>query len=157
MPSPRSDPPAADEPAALGDTRGLTSTGGCFFEHEARRFLAISRHVLHDAPSDHAPDRIEITVRTDTHNLAQLATLSILPNRGAMPPAAVVHAFGPQHLALGDDLFDLDARLAMPGFTLGVHSSRMDMATRDTAQDEAPGLNRAWCDDVPMALTEPTP
>jgi hypothetical protein len=36
---------------------------------------------------------------------------------------------------------------------LGVHSSRMDMATRDAAQDESLGLNCAWYTDVLMTLT----
>ena len=37
---------------------------------------------------------------------------------------------------------------------LGVHSSRMDMATRDAAQDESLGLNCAWYADVLMTLDE---
>lgn len=37
---------------------------------------------------------------------------------------------------------------------LGVHSSRMDMATRDAAQDESLGLNCAWYADVLTALTQ---
>ena len=37
---------------------------------------------------------------------------------------------------------------------LGVHSSRMDMATRDAAQDESLGLNCAWYADVLMPLTD---
>lgn len=36
---------------------------------------------------------------------------------------------------------------------LGVHSSRLDMATRDAAQDESLGLNCAWYADVLMTLT----
>jgi S1-C subfamily serine protease len=36
---------------------------------------------------------------------------------------------------------------------LGVHSSRMDMSTRDMAQDESLGLNCAWYADVLMTLT----
>jgi len=36
---------------------------------------------------------------------------------------------------------------------LGVHSSRMDMATRDATQDESLGLNCAWYADVLMTLT----
>lgn len=36
---------------------------------------------------------------------------------------------------------------------LGVHSSRMDMASRDAAQDESLGLNCAWYADVLMTLT----
>jgi hypothetical protein len=38
---------------------------------------------------------------------------------------------------------------------LGVHSSRMDMATRDAVLDESLGLNCAWYADVLIALTEP--
>jgi S1-C subfamily serine protease len=37
---------------------------------------------------------------------------------------------------------------------LGVHSSRMDMATRDQVQDESLGLNCAWYADVLMTLTD---
>jgi hypothetical protein len=40
---------------------------------------------------------------------------------------------------------------------LGVHSSRMDMATRDAAQDESLGLNCAWYADVLMTLTTGAP
>lgn len=36
---------------------------------------------------------------------------------------------------------------------LGVHSTRMDMHTRDRAQDESLGLNCAWYADVLMRLT----
>ncbi|EYC51421.1 hypothetical protein AZ34_10210 [Hylemonella gracilis str. Niagara R] len=39
---------------------------------------------------------------------------------------------------------------------LGVHSTRMDMRTRDQVQDESLGLNCAWYADVLMVLTEPT-
>lgn len=38
---------------------------------------------------------------------------------------------------------------------LGVHSTRMDMRTRDSAIDEMLGLNCAWYADVLMALTQP--
>jgi hypothetical protein len=36
---------------------------------------------------------------------------------------------------------------------LGVHSTRMDMSTRDQAQDESLGLNCAWYADVLVTLT----
>lgn len=36
---------------------------------------------------------------------------------------------------------------------LGVHSSRMDMASRDTALDESLGLNCAWYADILLTLT----
>lgn len=37
---------------------------------------------------------------------------------------------------------------------LGVHSSRLDMATRDPVEDEALGLNCAWYSDVLLTLSE---
>lgn len=43
---------------------------------------------------------------------------------------------------------------APPGWQLlGVHSARMDMRTRDHAQDESLGLNSAWYADALQALT----
>jgi hypothetical protein len=239
----------AQDEALFGVTRvltfvgsqGLTSASGFFFERDGRLFLVTSRHVLFDAPSGHAPDRIEINLHTDASDLTQLATLSILLHldgltqwrqardsggevdvatleidRDAMPAGCVVRAFGPQHLAVGYDLFGLGDRLVIPGFPLGffdtvhhlpvvrqasvascygvrfqglgyfltdarmhrgcsgspvlarmeaggagrprwcllgVHSSRMDMATRDLALDESLGLNCAWYADVLMTLT----
>jgi Trypsin-like peptidase domain len=41
----------------------------------------------------------------------------------------------------------------LPWQLLGVHSSRMDMRTRDVTEDEALGLNCAWYADVLMTLT----
>lgn len=49
-----------------------------------------------------------------------------------------------------------DARSAaspLPWQLLGVHSTRMDMRTRDHAQDESLGLNCAWYADVLLPLT----
>jgi len=222
-------------------TRGLTSASGFFFERDARLYLVTSRHVLFDAPSGHTPDRIEIDVHTDARDLTQRATLSILLHRdgleawhqardsggevdvaaleldrSAMPAGSVLRAFGPRHLAVRFDQFEVGDRLAIPGFPLGffdtvhhlpvvrqasiasyygirfqglglfltdarmhrgssgspvlarvdapgadgarwcllgVHSSRMDMASRDAAQDESLGLNCAWYADVLMTLT----
>jgi hypothetical protein len=42
----------------------------------------------------------------------------------------------------------------LPWKLLGVHSARMDMATRDLQQDETLGLNCAWYADILMTLTE---
>jgi len=239
----------AEDEALLGVTRvltfagarGLTSASGFFFERNGRLFLVTSRHVLFDAPSGHAPDRIEIELHTDARDLTRRATLSMLlhrngqavwrqardgggevdvatieVDRGAMPAGCVVRPFGPRHLAVGFDWFDVGDRLAIPGFPLGffdtvhhlpvvrqasvassygvrfqglgyfltdarmhrgssgspvlarvdavaaeqprwcllgVHSSRMDMATRDAVLDESLGLNCAWYADVLMTLT----
>lgn len=42
----------------------------------------------------------------------------------------------------------------LPWQLLGVHSTRMDMNTRDAELDESLGLNCAWYSDVLMALTQ---
>lgn len=48
-----------------------------------------------------------------------------------------------------------DARGPLPWKLLGVHSGRLDMLTRDLAQDESLGLNCAWYADIVMTLTSP--
>ncbi|HET7527760.1 MAG TPA: trypsin-like peptidase domain-containing protein, partial [Burkholderiaceae bacterium] len=53
-----------------------------------------------------------------------------------------------QNVESGDGAGDLPWKL------LGVHSARMDMATRDQQQDESLGLNCAWYADILMTLTE---
>jgi S1-C subfamily serine protease len=220
---------------------GLTEASGFFFEQDSRLFLVTSRHVLFDEPTQHAPDRIEIKLHINARNLTELATLSILLHRNglsvwnqardsagevdvavleidraALPVQCVMRPFGPQHLPVGFDLFEVGDRLAIPGFPLGffdtlhhlpvvrqasvaswygvrfqgqgyfltdarmhrgssgspvlarvepssagrprwcllgVHSSRMDMATRDAVLDDALGLNCAWYADVLLPLT----
>ncbi|WP_341675289.1 trypsin-like peptidase domain-containing protein [Niveibacterium sp. SC-1] len=42
----------------------------------------------------------------------------------------------------------------MPWKLVGIHSTRMDMGTRDAGVDEALGLNCAWYADTLMALTK---
>lgn len=42
----------------------------------------------------------------------------------------------------------------LPWMLLGVHSSRMDMGTRDLVLDESLGLNCAWYADILMTLTD---
>lgn len=42
----------------------------------------------------------------------------------------------------------------LPWRLLGVHSSRLDMGTRDLEQDEALGLNCTWYADILMTLTD---
>lgn len=221
--------------------KGLTSASGFFFERDGRLFLVTSRHVLFDAPTGHAPDRIEISLHTNARNLTEWVTLSILLHRDGLtdwsqardsagevdvavleidrtvlPVDCIVRPFGPEHLPIGFDLFEVGDRLAIPGFPLGffdtvhqlpvvrqasiaswygvrfqglgyfltdarmhrgssgspvlarvesassgrprwcllgVHSSRMDMSTRDAALDDSLGLNCAWYADVLLALT----
>lgn len=43
----------------------------------------------------------------------------------------------------------------LPWLLLGIHSSRMDVGTRDLHLDEALGLNCAWYADILLTLTQP--
>jgi hypothetical protein len=43
----------------------------------------------------------------------------------------------------------------LPWKLLGVHSSRMDMGSRDQQLDESLGLNSAWYADILLTLTDP--
>ena len=42
----------------------------------------------------------------------------------------------------------------LPWKLLGIHSSRMDMGSRDLEHDESLGLNCAWYADILMTLTD---
>jgi hypothetical protein len=44
----------------------------------------------------------------------------------------------------------------LPWRLLGIHSSRIDMETRDLQMDEALGLNCVWYADILLRLTKPT-
>lgn len=46
------------------------------------------------------------------------------------------------------------AQDALPWRVLGVHSSRLDVGSRDVSQDEALGLNSAWYADILITLAD---
>ena len=48
----------------------------------------------------------------------------------------------------------LAEKCALPWMLLGIHSSRLDVGTRDASIDEELGLNCAWFADVLLTLTE---
>jgi len=224
-------------------TRALTGASGFFFERDERLFLVTSRHVLIDEPTHHFPDRIEVEVHADEHDLTRAVSWSMLLYRdrravwrqgtdggGAidvaviecdrkLSAAAALRAFTPAHLQAalhdigvgtpllivgfplgfhdhrhhlpvvrqaavassfgvrfqGQGTFLTDARThrgtsgapvlmhdraaaargePLPWKLLGVHSSRLDMAGRDQAEDESLGLNCAWYADILTTLTE---
>lgn len=54
-------------------------------------------------------------------------------------------------------LHDPHADPVLPWKLLGVHASRIDMASRDRYEDEALGLNSAWYADILMTLTADGP
>ncbi|WP_295550174.1 serine protease [uncultured Pseudacidovorax sp.] len=226
--------------------RLLTGASGFFFRRDDRLFLVTNAHVLSDAPSAHAPDRIEIELHTDAKDLTRYATFSMpLYEKGRalwrqaadtggpvdiatleiqtarLPEGVQLQTFDESHLAprgedvaVGDNLtvigfplgfhdtvhhlavarsasiassygvrfqqkgyFLTDARThrgssgapvvrrrlgsdAGPRSSLaswqllGVHSTRMDMRTRDLVKDESLGLNCAWYADVLKVLTQ---
>jgi S1-C subfamily serine protease len=64
-------------------------------------------------------------------------------HRGTSGAPAVMRVSDPNH-SHGD----------LPWLLLGVHSSRLDVGTRDLDLDEALGLNCAWYADILLKLTE---
>ncbi len=50
-----------------------------------------------------------------------------------------------------------DGRGDFPWMLLGVHSARLDIANRDSSQDESLDLNFAWYADILMTLTQKAP
>jgi len=217
----------------------LTAASGFFFERDARLFLVTSRHVLIDQPSGHLPDRIEIPIHLDVHDLTRIWTVSLdlyrdgrglwrqgrdqggevdvavlEVDRGLLPASAQLRCFSPDHLQRsleelevgtilqivgfplgfydtvhhlpvvrqaaiassfgvrfqGEGCFLTDARThrgmsgapvvvrmsapaGLPWKLLGVHSSMLDMRTRDPQIDDPLGLNVAWYADMLMVLT----
>ncbi|MDH4652077.1 serine protease [Pseudomonas sp. JS3066] len=132
----------------LAGTRVLTNASGFFFARDERLFLVTSRHVVLDAPSRHFPDRLEIELHTDLHNMAQSCGFSvplyrdreslwrqgrdtaggvdvalIEIERSALPAATVYHAFTPRHLQLPGEPIEVGTALLVVGFPLGFHDS----------------------------------
>lgn len=129
-------------------TQPLTGASGFFFEREDRLYLVTSRHVLIDEPSKHYPDRIEIEVHTDEHDLSRSSVFS-LPlyeaskavwhqaedSGGEIDVAAIrieremlkgftPRAFTPDHLQKELNEVEIGTPLLVVGFPLGFHDSR---------------------------------
>jgi len=128
--------------------RALTNASGFFFQRDERLFLVTSRHVLFDEAIDHLPDRIEITMHTDTVNLTRTLTLSILLykdgkaewrqgedsggeidvavleiDRKVLPPNAVFSCFGPANLQPELAAIAVGETVLLPGFPLGFYDT----------------------------------
>ena len=73
------------EPILLTTVRVLTFSGGqpltnatgFFFENHGWLFLVTSRHVVFDPATGHVPDRIQIGLQVEPHNLCALTDFSI--------------------------------------------------------------------------------
>lgn len=221
----------------------LTNASGFFFRRDAQLFLVTNLHVLHDEPSGHFPDRIEIALHTSAEDLSKIAIFSIPLFAGGvalwrkamdtaglvditvieisldrLPEQTLLRAFDVSHLEAADDDVAIGDGLSIVGFPLGfhdtvhylavargasiasaygvrfqrqgyfltdarthrgssgspvlrrrrmvssgrplrawqllgVHSTRMDMRTRDVIEDESLGLNCAWYADILLVLT----
>ena len=126
----------------------LTNASGFFFQRNDRLFLATSRHVLIDETSTHYPDRIEIELHVDPHNLAKAIRFSIplyrdgksiwrqgLDGAGeidvavleiecaALPGNAVYRAFTPQNLLEVTAQPEVGTSILVVGFPLGFHDT----------------------------------
>ena len=126
----------------------LTGASGFFFERDGRLYLVTSRHVMSDAPSEHAPDRIEIELHVDPENFADSTGFSIPLyrdgrsvwrqgldsageidvavielERAALPASMVYRAFTPAHLIDSQARVDIGTSLLVVGFPLGFHDT----------------------------------
>jgi hypothetical protein len=134
--------------ATFRGSQALTRASGFFYRTGTRLFLVTNRHVLVDPASGHFPDRVEIGVHTELHDLTRhvvvsmplhhgdvrrwheardsggtvdVAALEVLP--GALPPDAQLRAFDHSHLdPRGEDIAVGDA-LTIAGFPLGFHDA----------------------------------
>jgi S1-C subfamily serine protease len=125
-----------------------TNASGFFFARDARLFLVTSRHVLHDKPSGHFPDRIEIELHVNADNLAASTGFSIPLyrdggsvwrqgkdtageidvavielERGALPATTAYRAFTPAHLPAAREVVEVGSALSIVGFPLGFHDT----------------------------------
>lgn len=127
----------------------LTAATAFFFRRDGRLFLVTSRHVLHDEPTGHFPDRIELVLHVDATDLTRTSVFSILLYREGravwrqgrdtggpvdvavieleseqLPAASVMHAFEPGHIQLPSPDVEAGASLRVVAFPLGFYDTR---------------------------------
>jgi S1-C subfamily serine protease len=126
----------------------LTAATGFFFSRDERLFLVTSRHVLHDEPTAHFPDRIELVLHVDDVDLTRTVLFSILLYQGGvavwrqgvdsggevdvavleldrarLPEGVVLRAFTPAHLKFAPSEAQVGASLRVVGFPLGFYDT----------------------------------
>ena len=125
-----------------------TRASGFFFRRNDRLFLVTSRHVLFEGETSHLPDAIDIDIHTAAGDLGRSARTRLplydygrglwrqgrdaggdidvamleVP-RSLLPPTAVLHAFGPEHLLPTLDDAEAGQAVLMVGFPLGFHDT----------------------------------
>jgi len=128
--------------------RGATNASGFFFQRDDGLYLVTSRHVLIDKPTGHFPDRLEIELHLDAHELSRSVNFSIplyengrsvwregrdsagdidvavLPlDRTKLHADVAIRAFTPQHLQLRFEDVGVGQPLLVVGFPLGFHDT----------------------------------
>ena len=128
--------------------RVLTGASGFFFERSRHLFLVSSRHVFHDPPTNHHPNRIEIELHTDSVDLTRSSAVSIWLfkngrmqwrqgfdsggdidvaaieiDRALLPATTEIRCFTPAHLQSELDRVEVGRELLVVGFPLGFHDT----------------------------------
>jgi S1-C subfamily serine protease len=126
----------------------LTAATAFFFRRDDRLFVVTSRHVLHDEPSGHFPDRVELVLHVDELDLTRTVVFSILLynegravwrqgtdsggpvdvavieiDRGKLPQPCVMNAFGPEHIQALSAGVEAGASVRVIGFPLGFYDT----------------------------------
>lgn len=127
----------------------LTAATAFFYQCDRRLFAVTSRHVLHDEPTGHFPDRVELVLHTDATDLTRTAVLSILLYRDGravwrqgtdsagpvdvavieldrenLPDGLVMRPFEQRHLQEAAPQVQVGASLRVVGFPLGFYDTR---------------------------------
>ena len=63
----------------------LTNATGFFYLHECFLYLVTSRHVVLNEAEEHRPDRLQLSLHTNQHDLRQRAELSIPLYKDGLP------------------------------------------------------------------------
>jgi hypothetical protein len=126
----------------------LTAATSFFFVRNQRLFAVTSRHVLHDEPTGHFPDRVELVLHVDPRDLTRIVVLSVPLygegralwrqgidsagevdvavlelDRRALPENVVLRAFEPRHLQPPTPEVEVGASLLVAGFPLGFYDT----------------------------------
>jgi S1-C subfamily serine protease len=117
------------EPVEIGSS--LLVVGFPLGFHDALHHLPVVRHAVNASP-------FGLRFQGKGYFLTDART-----HRGTSGAPVVMRARGPERKLGG-----------LPWMLLGVHSSRMDVGTRDLKLDEALGLNCAWYADILLTLTD---
>lgn len=127
----------------------LTAATAFLFARDDRLFAVTCRHVLHDEPTGHFPDRIELVFHVDVADLTRTVVLSILLyrdgraiwrqgtdtvgpvdiavlelDRESLPQEAVFQAFEPHHIQFPAPEVEVGASVRIVGFPLGFYDTR---------------------------------